>query len=105
MKEVTPAELKKMLDDKEDFVLIDVREPHEAEIASIGGKLIPVATVFHNLHEIPKDKKVVIHCRSGARSGSVILALEQREGYTNLYNLKGGILAYADQVDPSLMKY
>lgn len=105
MKEVTPIELKKMLDDKEDFVLIDVREEHEAEIASIGGKLIPMGTVMEHLDEIPKDKKVVVHCRSGARSGTVIQALEQREGYTNLYNLKGGILAYADQVDPSLMKY
>jgi sulfur-carrier protein adenylyltransferase/sulfurtransferase len=105
MKEVTPIELKKMQDDKEDFVLIDVREEHEAEIASLGGKLIPMGTVMEHLDEIPKDKKVVVHCRSGARSGTVIQALEQKLGYTNLYNLKGGILAYADQVDPSLMKY
>lgn len=105
MKEVTPIELKKMQDSKEDFILIDVREPHEAEIASIGGKLIPMGTVMEHLDEIPKDKKVVMHCRSGARSGSVVQALEQKAGYTNLYNLKGGILAYADQVDPSLMKY
>jgi rhodanese-related sulfurtransferase len=105
MKEVTPIELKKMMDDKEDFVLIDVREEHEAEIASIGGKLIPMGIVMEHLDEIPKDKKVVVHCRSGARSGTVIQALEQKLGYTNLYNLKGGILAYADQVDPSLMKY
>jgi len=105
MKEVTPIELKKMQDDKEDFVLIDVREEHEAEIASLGGKLIPMGTVMEHLDEIPKDKKVVVHCRSGARSGTVIQALEQKLGYTNLYNLKGGILAYADQVDPGLMKY
>lgn len=105
MKEVTPIELKKMMDSKEDFILIDVREEHEAEICSLGGKLIPMGTVMEHLNEIPKDKKVVVHCRSGARSGSVIQALEQKCGYTNLYNLKGGILAYSDQVDPSLMKY
>ena len=105
MKEVTAIELKKMKDNKEDFVLIDVREPHEADICSIGGKLIPMGTIMEHLDEIPKEKKVVVHCRSGGRSGTVIQALEQKSGYTNLYNLKGGILAYADQVDPSLMKY
>jgi adenylyltransferase/sulfurtransferase len=105
MKEVTPIELKKMMDNKEDFVLIDVREPHETEICSLGAKLIPMGTVLEHVDEFPKDKKVVVHCRSGARSGTVIQMLEQKFGYTNLYNLKGGILAYSDQVDPSLMKY
>ena len=104
MKEVTPIELKKMLDSKADFKLIDVREEHEKEIANIGGELIPMGTVMQRMNEIPKDKKVVIYCRSGARSGSVVKALEQ-QGYTNLYNLKGGILAYSNDVDPSLMKY
>ena len=104
MKEVTPVELKKMLDSKEDFKLIDVREEHESEIASIGGTLIPMGTVIDRMNEIPKDKKVVVYCRSGKRAGVVISTLEQ-QGYTNLYNLKGGILAYADEVDPSLMKY
>ena len=105
MKEVTPLELKRMKDDKEDFVLIDVREPHEAEICSMGGKLIPMGTVMEHLDAYPRYKKEVVHCRSGARSGSVVQALEQKLGYVNLYNLKGGILAYADLVDPSLMKY
>jgi adenylyltransferase/sulfurtransferase len=105
VKEVTPIELKQMQDSKEDFVLIDVREEHESDICSIGGKLIPMGSVLENLAEIPKDKKVVVYCRSGNRSGMVIQTLEQRSGYTNLYNLKGGILAYSDQVDPGLMKY
>jgi len=105
MKEITPIELKKMMDAHEDFQLIDVREEHEAEVATIGGILIPMGTVMEHLDEIAKDKKVVVHCRSGKRSATVIQALEQQHGYTNLYNLKGGILAYADDVDPTLVKF
>lgn len=105
MKEVTPIELKKMIDAHEDFQLIDVREEHEAEVCNLGGQLIPMGTVLEHVDEIAKDKKVVVHCRSGKRSATVIQALEQQFGFTNLYNLKGGILAYADEVDPSLSKY
>ncbi|MGP8217731.1 MAG: rhodanese-like domain-containing protein [Bacteroidia bacterium] len=105
MKEVTPIELKKMMDAHEDFQLIDVREQHEADIASIGGKLIPMGTILQHVDEIPRDRKVVVHCRSGKRSATVIDALEKQFGFTNLYNLKGGILAYADEVDPKLAKY
>lgn len=105
MKEVTVQELKQMLDSKETFQLIDVREPHEADIASIGGELIPMGTVMTHLDKISRDQKVVIHCRSGARSGSVIQALETQHGYTNLYNLKGGILAWAREIDSSVPTY
>lgn len=105
MKEVTPAELKQMIDSKEEFQLIDVREEYEAEICTIGGKLIPMGTVLQHVEEIPKDKKVVVHCRSGKRSATVIATLEQQFGFTNLYNLKGGILGYADEVDNSLERY
>jgi sulfur-carrier protein adenylyltransferase/sulfurtransferase len=104
MKEITPIELKKMMDAHEDFQLIDVREEHEAEVANIGGKLIPMGTVMDHVDEIAKDKKVVVHCRSGKRSATVIQALEQKFGFDNLYNLKGGILAYSDDVDPTLTK-
>jgi rhodanese-related sulfurtransferase len=105
MKEVTPLELKKMMDAHEDFQLIDVREEYEADICTIGGKLIPMGDVMQHTDEIAKDKKVVVHCRSGKRSATVIQMLEQQFGYNNLYNLKGGILAYSDEVDPSLAKY
>lgn len=104
MKEVTPIELKKMMDAHEDFQLIDVREEYEADICNIGGKLIPMGDVMQHVDEIAKDKKVVVHCRSGKRSATVIQMLEP-QGFSNLYNLKGGILAYADDVDPSLAKY
>jgi rhodanese-related sulfurtransferase len=105
MKEKTVLELKEMIDNKEDFQLIDVREEHEYEISNLGGELIPLATILNNADKISKDKPVIIHCRSGARSGVAITQLEKQFGFTNLYNLKGGILAYADQVDSSLNKY
>ena len=105
MKEITVSELKSIRDNKEDICLIDVREAHELEICEIGGIHIPMGDVMSNLSRIPKDKKVIIHCRSGARSGAVVQALESQHGYTNLYNLKGGIIAWADQIDNSLTKY
>ena len=105
MKEVTVSELKKMMDEKENFQLIDVREPHEKEIAEIGGVLIPMTDVMNSLDKISRDKKVIIHCRSGARSGAVIQALEKEHNFTNLYNLKGGILAWANEIDTTLTKY
>lgn len=105
MKEKTVLELKAMLDAQEDFQLIDVREEHEFEICNLKGELIPMGDVPDNVAKISKDKPVVIHCRSGARSGNVCNYLEQNFGYTNLYNLKGGILAWADQIDPSMPKY
>lgn len=105
MKEKTVEQLKQMLDNKEDFQLIDVREPHEYEICNLKGELIPMNEVPSNLDKISKDKTVVIHCRSGARSGNIIQYLEGNYGYTNLYNLKGGILAWADEIDPEMPKY
>lgn len=105
MKEKTVEQLKQMLDNKEDFQLIDVREPHEYEICNLNGELIPMNEVPANLDKISKDKTVVVHCRSGARSGNIVQYLESNYGYTNLYNLKGGILAWADEIDPEMPKY
>jgi len=82
-----------------------VREPHEYEIANIGAELIPMGEVMDNIDKISKTKQVIIHCRSGARSGAIVQALESEMGFNNLYNLTGGILAYADEIDPSLEKY
>lgn len=105
MQEVTVTELKKMMDSNEDFQLIDVREEHEVDIASIGGELIPMGDVMDNLDKISKDKKVVIYCRSGNRSGVITQALESQRGFKNVHNLKGGILAWATEVDPAVTKY
>ena len=104
MKEITVLELKKLKDTEADFQLIDVREVHEVEICEMGGEHIPMADVMNNLDKISKTKQVIIHCRSGARSGAICQALE-KEGYTNVYNLKGGIIAWATDVDTTLTKY
>lgn len=101
MKSISVKELKKLMDEKADFQLIDVREPHEYEAANLGGKLIPLASVPDHLDEIDQDKKIVVHCRSGKRSANAIMYLEQ-QGFENLYNLEGGILAWANEIDPSL---
>lgn len=105
MKEITVKELKKLKDEGADFQLIDVREPNEAEISEIGGELIPMNTVPQNVEKFSKDKQVIVHCRSGKRSGDVVRWLEANHGYENLYNLVGGVLAWADEIDPNMMKY
>ena len=103
MKEIDVQTLKQMQDEGQDFQLIDVREPHEYEAVNLGGQLIPLATVLDNADQIARDKMVVVHCRSGKRSASAIQALESHFGFDNLYNLKGGITAYAQEIDPSKM--
>jgi|SRR6185437_6850097 len=101
MNEITVTELKKLIDCKANFQLIDVREPSEYDAANIQGQLIPLATVPQNQDKIAKDKQVVIMCRSGNRSGQAVRFLENL-GFENLYNLKGGILAYKAEIDPTL---
>ncbi|MDI1356368.1 MAG: rhodanese-like domain-containing protein [bacterium] len=98
MKEITASELKKLMDENADFQLIDVREPHEYDEANLNGELIPMGEVLERANEISKDKQVVVHCRSGKRSATVINALESQHGFTNLYNLQGGILAYIQEI-------
>lgn len=105
MKEVTATELKEMKDSGKAYQLIDVREEYEYEIANLGGELIPMAELTQNVDRIDKSMPVIIHCRSGARSASIIGHLEKTYGFTNLYNLKGGILAYGKDIDPSLTSY
>ncbi len=94
IKEITVEDLKMMLDQQDDFQLIDVREPFEFEEFNIGGQLIPMNEIPDNVNSIATDKKVVIHCKAGVRSANVIAWLQAEHGYTNLYNLKGGVLAW-----------
>lgn len=98
MKEITVQELKQLKDSNADFQLIDVREEHEFDEANLNGHLIPLGEVLDRASEIDKNKKVVVHCRSGKRSATAIQALETQLGYNNLYNLKGGILAYIEEI-------
>lgn len=105
MKEVTVQELKSLIDSKADFQLIDVREPHEYDICHLNGELIPMAEIPHNVEKIDRNRQVVIHCRSGKRSGNMIAWLEQNHQFENLYNLKGGILEWGKEIDPSMPAY
>lgn len=105
MKEISVQELKAKIDNKEDFQLIDVREPHEIEVAQIGGEHIGLSEIINRRGEISKDKQVIIHCRSGARSGNAVQALEGNFGFDNLYNLTGGILAWSAEIDSSVPSY
>ena len=88
----------------EDVFLLDVREPYEYQIAQIGGTLIPQNDVPNRLAEIPRDREIVVQCRSGARSQRIAELLKQ-SGYTQVVNLAGGILAWSDEIDPSVQKY
>ena len=97
-KEISVQEFKTLQDDGTDFQLIDVRESYEYEIANLNGELIPLTTILDNLDKISKDKKVIVHCRSGARSGNAIELLQDAFPFDNLYNLKGGILAYQEEI-------
>ena len=105
VKEVSVSEYKDMVDRNEDHQLIDVREEYEYYITNIGGKLIPLDRIREFANEIDPDRKTVVHCRSGGRSRKAILKLQEEHGFNNLYNLKGGILAWADNIDNSVIKY
>lgn len=102
MKEITVEELKQKIDNKEDFQLIDVREEFEYEEANLGGELIPLGNILLEAGKIARDKPVIIHCRSGKRSAATIQQLEQQHQFDNLYNLQGGIKAWADEIDPDM---
>lgn len=104
IKEITVQEFYNWQVLGEQYQLIDVREPHEYEAANLGAELIPLATVAENAGRFRRDTKVVVHCRSGVRSAKAIRELEEKFGFDNLYNLKGGILAYQDQIQPELTK-
>lgn len=106
MDQITATELKARMDAGEDVQLIDVRQPHEAEHASIpGAKLIPMTELMSRLEEIDSSREAVIHCHMGGRSARVIEALE-RSGYKGkLTNLAGGITAWSTEVDPSVPIY
>jgi molybdopterin/thiamine biosynthesis adenylyltransferase/rhodanese-related sulfurtransferase len=105
VKEITVKEFYDLQVRGEKFQLIDVREPHEYEIVNIGAELIPLATVAAHAEKISKDTQVIIHCKMGGRSAKAIRELEEKFGFQNLYNLKGGILAYIDEVQPELTRY
>ena len=102
--EITVGQLKAKMDAGEDFQLIDVREEHEYEIVNIGGELIPLGQLLYETESIQTDKPKYIICKTGDRSRDAVELLEA-EGFDQLYNVKGGIFAYADEIDAQLTKY
>jgi sulfur-carrier protein adenylyltransferase/sulfurtransferase len=105
--QITPAELKQRLDAGDNLILIDVREPFEWDIANLadyGARLIPLDEVIDRRHEIERNAEVVLYCRSGSRSAGAVRQL-RAHGFDRLWNLKGGINAWAEDVDPSLSTY
>ncbi|HEY9195734.1 MAG TPA: rhodanese-like domain-containing protein [Mucilaginibacter sp.] len=104
MNEITVQELQEKIENKEDFQLIDVREDFEYETSNLGGQNIPLGGILIEAQKVSKDKPVVVMCRSGKRSAAAIMQLEQ-QGFTNLYNLRGGILAWAAEIDPTISVY
>jgi rhodanese-related sulfurtransferase len=102
VREITVQELKQWIDSgAENYQLIDVREASELAEAQIGGLHIPVGTIIARSNELSKDKKTAILCRSGRRSEMAVYQLQQL-GFTNLFNVAGGIIAYAQAIDKSL---
>jgi molybdopterin/thiamine biosynthesis adenylyltransferase/rhodanese-related sulfurtransferase len=102
--EITPRELKARLDRGEDLFLLDVREPHEYQICNLGGHLIPLGDLPQRVSELDSSREIIAHCRSGKRSAEASDFLRQA-GFRKVLNLKGGILAWSEEVDPSVPKY
>jgi adenylyltransferase/sulfurtransferase len=102
--EITPRELKARLDRGDDLYVLDVREPHEYQICNIGGHLIPLGDLSRRANELDSAREIVAHCRSGKRSAEAAEFL-RKAGFKKIWNLKGGILAWSDEVDSSVPKY
>jgi adenylyltransferase/sulfurtransferase len=102
--EITPKDLKARLDKGDDLYILDVREPHEYQICNLNGHLIPLGELPRRVHELDSSQEIVAHCRSGKRSAEAVDFL-RKAGFRKILNLKGGILAWSDEVDPSVPKY
>jgi adenylyltransferase/sulfurtransferase len=102
--EITVKELKQKMDEGEDINVLDVREPHEYEVANIGVKLIPLGELPRRLAEFDQNGNFAIHCKTGGRSAKAVKLL-QDAGFGNAYNVKGGITAWSEEIDPSVPKY
>ena len=102
--EITPKELKARLDRGDDLFILDVREPHEYQICHLHGHLIPLGDLPRRVNELDSSREIVAHCRSGKRSADAVAFLKQA-GFKKIWNLKGGILAWSDEVDPKVPKY
>ena len=104
MPEITVGELKGRIGNGDKVSVLDVREPHEYEVANIGARLIPLAELPERLVELDQDETLAVHCKTGGRSARAVKFL-QEAGFQNVYNVKGGIDAWSEEIDPSVPKY
>ncbi len=102
--EISARDLKTRLDRGDDLFILDVREPHEYQICNLGGHLIPLGDLSRRVSELDSSREIVAHCRSGKRSAEAVEFL-RKAGFRKVLNLKGGILAWSEEVDPSVPKY
>jgi adenylyltransferase/sulfurtransferase len=103
--EITVNEMKIKIDNREKFFLVDVREPFETKISSIGGELIPINDLPGRINELNKEEEIIVYCRTGHRSHHAVQYLRDNAGFTKVKNLLGGINDWADKIDNSLPKY
>jgi sulfur-carrier protein adenylyltransferase/sulfurtransferase len=104
LSEISVEDLKKKLDNKDDILVLDVREPHEYQICNLNGYLIPLNDLPKRVAELDSSREIVAHCKMGGRSAKAVAFLKQA-GFTNVHNLTGGITAWAERIDPKMPKY
>jgi adenylyltransferase/sulfurtransferase len=105
MPTVSVAELKRKLDARENFQLVDVREPMEYELANIdGAKLIPLGELPERLNELDRERLTIVHCHSGQRSAQAVRIMREA-GFANVFNLEGGIARWSDEIDSEVPQY
>ena len=102
--EISVVELDKLLKSNANVFILDVRNADEYAICNIGGHLIPMSELANRLNELDKEKQIVIHCHGGGRSKRATDFLIQ-QGFKHVYNLRGGITAWANEIDPTMQKY
>ena len=102
--QISVIDFKRKRDAGEDIYLLDVREPHEFQIANLGGHLIPLGDLPNRVNELDKNREIVVHCKMGGRSQKAAELLQQA-GFSKIQNLAGGITAWSEQIDPAVPKY
>ena len=106
MKIISPVQLKELIDSSNnDFQLIDIRDEYEFDICCIGGEKINMYSITDSLDKLSREKKIIIYCRTGSRSATIVSLLEKTFSFKNVYNLDGGIMKWRQDVDPSIKEY
>ena len=102
--DIQPEELKRRMDAGEELFILDVREPHEYQIANLNGHLIPLNDLPKRIQELDPNREIITHCKLGGRSAQAVDFLRQ-QGFKNVRNLAGGISAWAERIDPKMPRY